>query len=328
MLEEDLEAVVLGGAERYTREEMAGAARMSLEEAGRLWRAMGFPDVGDSRAFTDADLSALLRVASLLERGLIDMDGIIDVARSMGQTMARLADWQIETLGRRVLGADPPDSWHELGGSPRADNLVDLLPELEQLLAYVWRRQLAATLGRYLDHPRDGSDTTDVLATVGFADLVSFTRLSRQLDESDLAALVQHFESVSADIVHGESARLVKTLGDEVMFVAGTPEHAARIALELHGVHARSEKMPQLRIGLATGAVLNRMGDVFGTTVNRAARMTALARPGTTVIDSVTSDALHESREYNRRFQTRALTPRPVRGLGLVRPYALMQLPM
>ena len=170
-------------------------------------------------------------------------------------------------------------------------------------------------------------ETADVLATVGFADLVSFTRLSRQLDESELASLVQQFESVSADLVHGQSGRLVKTLGDEVMFVAATPERAAGIALALHDTHARSEQMPQLRIGLATGAVLKRMGDVFGTTVNRAARMTALARPGTTVIDSPTSEALQDSRGYNHRFQTRALTPRPVRGLGLVRPHALMPLP-
>lgn len=326
MAEEDLEAVVLGGTERYTHEEMAGAARMSLAETGRLWRAMGFADVGDARAFTDADLSALLRVSSLLERGLIDLDGIVEVARSMGQTTARLADWQVETLGRRMIGGTTPESWHELGLSAVADDFVDLLPELEQLLAYVWRRQLAATVGRYLDHPPERGET-DSLATVGFADLVSFTRLSQQLDEAALASLVQQFESVSADIVHGQSARLVKTLGDEIMFVAPKPERAARIALALRKQHARIEEMPQLRIGLATGAVLNRMGDVFGTTVNRAARMTALARPGTTVLDSMTADALHDARGYNRKFQTRALAPRPVRGLGLIRPYALLAVP-
>lgn len=325
MPHEDLTALVLGGAGRYTRQEMADAARMSLPEVRRLWRAMGFPDVGDARAFTDADLSALLRVAALLERGTIDMDGLVEVARSMGQTTARLADWQVETLGRRTLGGESPESWGSGGIAAMTQELSDLLPELELLLAYVWRRQLAATVGRYADHPRAiVGEAAEALATVGFADLVSFTRLSRQLDETALASLVQSFESVSADIVHGESARLVKTLGDEVMFVASTPDHAARIALSLHGTHARSEQMPQLRIGLATGAVLNRMGDVFGTTVNRAARMTAIARPGTTVIDSTTSDVLHESAAYHKEFHTRALTPRPVRGLGLVRPYTLV----
>ncbi len=315
---DDLEAIVLGGAERYTRQEMADASRMTLAEVGRLWRAMGFPDVGDSRAFTDADLSSLLRVSALLERGLIDMDGIVEVARSMGQTTARLAEWQVETLGRRVL-AEGQQGWSDETVNELTGELTDLLPELEMLLGYVWRRQLAATVGRYLEQPPAGGGEVETVATVGFADLVSFTRLSRQLDEADLAALVQTFESASADIVHGESGRLIKTLGDEVMFVADTVAQAARIALSLHGSHARVADMPQLRIGMSTGPVLNRMGDVFGTTVNRASRMTAIARPGTTVVDSVTHDVLQED-----GFATRALAPRPVRGLGIVRPYALL----
>ncbi len=319
---DELEAVVLGGAERYTRDEMADASRMTLAEVARLWRAMGFPDVGDSRAFTDSDLSALLRVSALLERGMIDMDGIIEVARSMGQTTARLAEWQVETIGRRIL-ADGSQGWQDDTVAELTGELTDLLPELELLLGYVWRRQLAATVGRYLDKP-GSDDETEALATVGFADLVSFTRLSRQLDEADLAALVQTFESVSADIVHGEGSRLVKTLGDEVMFAASTPDRAARIALALHQTHAQVDHMPQLRIGMATGTVLNRMGDVFGTTVNRASRMTAIARPGTTVVDSTTSEALHDSSAYATDFHTRALAPRPVRGLGIVRPYTLV----
>ncbi|MFN8125752.1 MAG: adenylate/guanylate cyclase domain-containing protein [Candidatus Nanopelagicales bacterium] len=323
MANDELETVVLGGAERYTREEMADASRMSLTEVGRLWRAMGFPDVGEARAFTDADLNALLRVAALLERGMIDMDGIVEVARSMGQTTARLAEWQVETLGRKIAG-NGELGWQDDATSELTEDMSDLLPELEILLGYVWRRQLAATVGRYLDQP--GDDDNEALATVGFADLVSFTRLTRQLDSSQLATLVQAFESLSADIVHGESARLVKTLGDEVMFVADTPDHAARIALSLHRIPEGVEQMPQLRIGMATGTVLNRMGDVFGTTVNRASRMTAIARPGTTVVDSTTSEALHDSSGYDRAYATRSLTPRPVRGLGIVRPYALMGL--
>jgi adenylate cyclase len=322
--EDQLQATVLGGSERYTREEMASASRMSLEEVRRLWRAMGFPDVGEARAFTDADLSALLRVSSLLERGLIDMDGIVDVARSMGQTTSRLADWQVDTLGRRLVASDSPELWQEGGLESVAGDLADLLPELEQLLAYVWRRQLAATVGRFsgAQEPAAGVNGAG-LATVGFADLVSFTRLSRQLGERDLASVVQRFESVSADIVHGASARLVKTLGDEIMFVAEAPEQAARISLTLHATHNASDIIPQLRIGLATGGVVNRMGDVFGTTVNRASRMTALARPGTTVVDSATSDALHLMPGFNHDYTIRALAPRPVRGLGIVRPYAL-----
>lgn len=318
----DLQAILLGGSEWYTREEMASASDFSLEQVGRLWRAMGFPDVGESRAFTDADLTALLRVASLVERGLMDMDAVVQVARSLGQTTARLADWQVDALGRNLLGGNPSDPVDGADLLDLEDDISELLPELEQLLVYVWRRQMAATIGRALAGVSNHPDQTTSTATVGFADLVSFTRLSRQLDESELGALVESFENASADIVNAESARMVKTLGDEVMFVADTPQRGARIALTLHRVHARLDSMPELRIGLATGAVVTRMGDVYGTTVNRASRNTALARPGSTILDSTTSDSLQEG-DGSHEFSIKALTPRPMRGFGIVRPFAL-----
>lgn len=318
----DLESAVLGGAKRFTPQEMASAAQLSLADVRRLWRALGFPDVGEERAFTDADLTALLRVASLVEREMLDLDGVADLARSLGRTTSRLADWQVDALGARILGSDWPERLAEPDQGEFASAIVGLLPELEQLLTYVWRRQLAATLERSLAYvvPRPNEEAT---STVGFADLVSFTRLSRQLDGATLAEVVQGFEAESSDRVHAHGARLVKTLGDEVMFVAAGPASAAMIALDLHRVHGRIEHVPQLRIGLATGSVLTRMGDVFGPTVNRASRMTTLARPGTTVIDGATDEALHDSKSYDVEFTTKALAPRPVRGLGIVRPYAL-----
>ncbi len=322
-----LRSIVLGGAERYTREEVANAARLNLEDIAQLWRAMGFADVGEARAFTDADLGAVLRVASLLDRDLVDMEGLTDIARSMGQTTSRLADWEIDTLRRHVVQAGAELNSTDAPGP--GEDLAELLPELEQLLIYVWRRQLAASVGRLLDHqPNEASDaeggeeTEAATATVGFADLVSFTRLSRQLDDTELTAVVQAFESDSADIIHAASARLVKTLGDEVMFVSDSADQAAAIALNLHRTHNANDDLPQIRVGLATGAVLNRMGDVFGVTVNRASRFTALARPGTTVLDSATAELL--SSTSGEKFNVRALTPRPVRGLGIVRPHALI----
>lgn len=320
----ELQSLLLGGAESYTRDEMASASHLSLEQVGRLWRAMGFPDVGEARAFTDADLTALLRVASLVDREIMDMDAVVQVARSLGQTTSRLADWQVDALGRRLTDSDPAQPLRAADLADLEDDISELLPELEQLLVYVWRRQLAATIGRGMAEVAVDPDQTTATATVGFADLVSFTRLSRQLDDSDLGALVETFESMSADVIHAGSGRLVKTLGDEVLFVTDTPQRGARIALALHSVHTRTEEMPEMRIGLATGAVATRMGDVFGNTVNRASRNTALARPGSIILDSVTSDALQDlpSKE-SEEFHIKALTPRPVRGFGIVRPFAL-----
>jgi adenylate cyclase len=158
-----------------------------------------------------------------------------------------------------------------------------------------------------------------VYQSVGFADLVGFTRLSRRLSVRDLAALVERFEQVGADVVAAAGARLVKTLGDEVLFVADRPGAAAAASLALVEAFAADEAVPQLRVGVATGLVIGRMGDVFGTTVNLASRLTSMARPGGVLVDEATAQDL----AGDARFRTVAAVPRPVRGLGVVQPYVL-----
>ena len=120
------------------------------------------------------------------------------------------------------------------------------------------------------------------MLSVGFADLVSYTRLSQRLEERELALLVDRF---GAPLVRRHrrrrGGRLVKTIGDEVLFVADTPAAAAMIGLELAEAMAEDPELPDVRVGIATGTVLTRMGDVFGSTVNLASRLTALAAPGT-----------------------------------------------
>ncbi len=323
----DMLGMLLGAPVRYTGEEVAAAARMTLDEVGRLWRAMGFPDAGGARAFTDGDLAALLRISSLMERGLLDLAAVVDIVRSFGQTTSRLAEWQLDTLSRYLVRQEEALQEEEAGSDweriARAQ-LADLLPEFELLLTYVWRRQLTATLGRVFDEFDEPAELSDA-ATVGFADLVSFTRLARQLDPDSLAMLVQTFDTAASDVVYAAGGRLIKTLGDEVMFVADSAAVAAEIALRLHDLSHGDEDLPQMRIGLATGPVLMRMGDVFGTTVNRASRLTASARPGSTLMDSSTAEALSASQDS--RFSARAQTPRPIRGFGLVRPYSLTRRP-
>ena len=317
-------SLLLGSPVRYSGEEVAASARMTRDEVARLWRAMGFADVGGSaRIFTDADLAAVLRVGALIERGPLDLDALVDIVRSFGQTMSRLAEWQLDTLSRHLVGpegATPVDGSRDDWERAFRAELGDLLPEFELLLTYAWRRQLTATLGRAFEEFDEPAEVSDA-ATVGFADLVSFTRLSRQLDRESLAMLVQTFETAAADVVYAAGGRLVKTLGDEVMFLADTAPTAAEISLRLHDLSRGDQDLPMMRVGLATGPVLMRMGDVFGNTVNRASRLTASARPGSTLLDSATVEAIGAAQDG--RFATRAQAPRPIRGFGLVRPYAL-----
>ncbi|HSO05214.1 MAG TPA: adenylate/guanylate cyclase domain-containing protein, partial [Candidatus Limnocylindrales bacterium] len=135
------------------------------------------------------------------------------------------------------------------------------MPGLESLLVHAWRRHLAAAIGRGLAFVPDDPDAVSepTLATVGFADIAGFTRLARVMADEDLAQMVQAFESGAADIVAGHGGRLVKTLGDEVMFVAERADDAVAIATAMHRLTAPGAEALSLRIGLATGHLISRM---------------------------------------------------------------------
>lgn len=323
-LSEALDRLLLGEGPRYTRDEVIAASGVGEPLARALWRAMGYPDTGGAAVFTDADVRALTIVRDLRDAGVVDDAVAIVLARGLGQTTSRLADWQVDALGRYLVDAEIIEPGTDATVDPEARAVVEasaqqLIPALEELLSHVWRRQVASVVHRRLATPEEPLGETAAIATVGFADLVGFTRLARQMEDDDLAALVERFESVSADVVAATGAELVKTVGDEILFVAPDPVTAARTALGLHRAHADDPDVPEMRVGLATGPMLRRMGDVFGSTVNLASRFTALARPGTTLVDAVTARALSHAGGYLLR-QT---PPRRVRGVGIVRAFAL-----
>ncbi|ARZ68213.1 adenylate/guanylate cyclase domain-containing protein [Streptomyces sp. HU2014] len=329
-----LESLILGAERRYTPFQAARAAGVSMDLASRFWRAMGFADIGQARALTEADVLALRRLAGLVEAGLLSEPMAIQVARSTGQTTARLADWQIDSFLEGLTEPQEP-------GMTRTEityPLVELLlPELEEFLIYVWRRQLAAATGRVVQ-AQDDAEMVDRRLAVGFADLVGFTRLTRRLEEEELGELVEAFETTAADLVAAHGGRLIKTLGDEVLYSADDAGTAAEIGLRLIETMTHDETMPELRVGLAFGTVTTRMGDVFGTTVNLASRLTSIAPKDAVLVDGAFAEELARSGDAPKseveaaaaadgtekyRFALQPMWQRPVRGLGVVEPWLL-----
>lgn len=312
MSEDGLTEAFLREHRRYTSHQVAEMAGVPMYRARRFWRALGFANVADDAVeFTDSDVEALRTLLGLVSSGIYDEEHVLLLARSLGRATARLAESQAE-LGAQALDqagvplADRPRAW-----TRRARRVV---PGLERLLVYAWRRQLAASAVRMVDQ-----DKSAVRLAVGFADLVGFTRLSRQITERELSELVDRFEGRSADVVTSGGGRVVKTLGDSVLFVSGKAHDAAEIALRLVETHATWRGMPELRIGLAVGPVIGRMGDVFGTTVNLASRLTALAHPGTILGDP----ELAEELTGDRAFRLRPVDRLTVRGLGELVPFTV-----
>ena len=316
-----IEQIVLGGQRRYNRVQVSEATGVDRERASRLWLAMGFAEVGDDElVFTDSDIEALRIWDGLVTSGTIALEDEVPHARAMGQTLSRLADWQTREIMARADELAPA-----VDGAQRADTAVDmadaLLPVVEQLQSYVWRRHLAAAADRILlASPTESPAATMV---VGFADIVGYTSLARHYDITELAALLESFEEDTSETVVSPHGRVVKTVGDEVLFVVDDPCDAAEIAVLLTEPGRAGHGLPALRVGLAEGRVLSRFGDVYGPVVNVAARLTSLARPGTALVDRELAAALRGQAGY----RLLARRPSAVRGYHHLHSWALSRRP-
>ena len=198
------------------------------------------------------------------------------MARVIGSSMARIAEAELVPGNMVSTEVDPVISADAFA------SVADVtIPAMAKLLEFVWRRQVAAGIQRNMMLRSHGlaPGQSPVLA-VGFADMVGFTLLSQHLSDEELAAVVRRFEEISHDIVTNARGRVVKMIGDEVMFVVDSVADAARIGLGLADAYADDDLLSDVRVGLAFGPVLLRDGDYFGPTVNLAHRIVNIGNPG------------------------------------------------
>lgn len=302
----------------YTISDLAEATGMSERDTRRFFRALGFPDAGGEVSYSEADLTVLATFAGVVGDSEVDVDTAIRLVRAVGQNVARMSDWQVAamaSLADELEKSDPEaGSRHELAQRVA----TEASDALQLVLLHSWRRHLMAALDRLEDELGAEEHAQATSVTVGFADLVNFSALSNELDTTRLGELVEIFEARSADVVAAHDGRMIKTLGDSVLFVADRADQAMDIASGLIDVIGKDTRLPDVRIGLASGLVVTRMGDVFGPPVNLAARLTALARRNRVMADDATVSGLRPG-----AYETRRLTARPLRGFGLVEPVAV-----
>jgi adenylate cyclase len=278
-----------------SQRDIATEAGLPVEDLSQVWRALGFPHVEpDEKIYTQADADITALVGSLLERGLTDEDLTLQMARVIGQSMSRIAAAQVTVMidrrGREDVGTD------ETPFADRTELLVQVMPGV---LEYVWRRHLEVEARRRLGQLEGADAETGSPVVVGFADLVGFTALSQQLPEDELAHVVGRFEAVAADVVAVHGGRLIKTIGDEVMFSADTPAVGAEIALGLSEQFRAEEVVSDVRVGMAYGPVLQYEGDLYGPIVNMAHRIVGIAYPGSVVVPEPIMDALVDEGSYD-----------------------------
>jgi adenylate cyclase len=281
---ETVETYLLGAAPSLTRVQVAEQAGVPIEVAQELWRLLGFAEQADDAvAFTEADVRALEHTHDLVKLGILSPDRQAALVRTWGRSFARLAEWQTTLLTDVALESDDPvGQIKELAS--------EVLPRVESLQNYVWRRHLASAGARLM--AGDAAGSTSRLAVV-FVDIVGFTSRSKELGDSELVQWIEYFEAECSGLVVDHGGRVIKNIGDEVLFVAEDVVGAAEAALTMtaRGTDP-DDDFPEVRAGIAYGDVVSRLGDVFGPTVNIASRLTSVARPGSVLIDRGAHDAL------------------------------------
>jgi adenylate cyclase len=303
---------------RYTPRQVSETTGLPLDTLKQFWRALGFLEPADDEpVLTEMDVAAVRDLQSLLRLGVTETDTALQLARVMGSSMARVAEAGL-LRGAEALGA--------ANDSVAAADVFTAVAEetlgsMGRLLEFVWRRHMQATARRAVMQ-RSAARTSGSGATlvVGFADMVGFTLLSQHLQDEELARVVRRFEELAYGTVTEAGGRVVKTIGDEVMFVVDDPVAAARIGVGLAEAYARDELLSDVRVGMASGPVLVRDGDYYGPVVNLASRIVGIADPGSVLI----SDELHAAVEADapNEFTGRPLRPRVLKDVGRVQLWA------
>lgn len=308
----------LGGAAKHTLTGVAREAGIDPKFLRRILQAAGRPNPAPrERAFTDEDLELARVVRRFIEMGL-PREGVLEVARVLGQGMSQTADAIRRLVGDVFL--EPGDSDHTLGlrYAQAADVLTPLVGplleyELRALLRDGIQRNLVTEAERRAGELRGTSEVT-----VAFADLVGYTKLGEKLPLKDLGRIATRLAELAGSAVT-QPTQLVKTIGDAAMFVSPeAPAMMATVTALLEGLEGEGEDFPALRTGIAHGPATARGGDWFGATVNLASRITDVAKPGQVLATEEVAEATGSEHEWKRRRR------RGLKGIdGRVRLYSL-----
>ncbi len=324
------ESLLLGTPPSLTLTELAQRAGTSMEVAQRFWRAMGFADVQpDEVRFTEQDVAALQDTVALLDEtsdSSLASASVLELLRAQSYTMDRLVLWELETfvtdLSER-LGLD--DTAARLVALDRIDGLVELL---SRQLTYVWRRHMASILGRTdaevstRGREDTGPDLYPLIRSLGFVDIVSFTQRAQGMSKAALTHMLEDFENTARDVITSRGARVVKTIGDAVMYISDDLLIAADVVTALVEELQKGPDAIRVRASLVEGRVISRSGDVFGPTVNLASRLVDAAEPGGIRLDESTAMAILRSPEAGR-YRVGQCHEVVAKGLGQIVPWSL-----
>lgn len=265
------------GRPAFSLRSAAETLGVPLAELSRAWAALGLSVADpDDVALSQADLDGLAVWVQV--KAAVGDDAALAFLRVLGASMSRLAE-----AGSSMIRVARPDiqmthTQDELTTARAYRAVSEITQRFGVLIEAVFRQHITSARAHFEGVIRD--ESAIVVCGVGFADLTGFTALTQRLTPAELSDLLLDFGGVVSDLVHVDGGRVVKFIGDEVMWVTSTPDLLVKVAVDLVEHPRAREAGLQVRAGLGYGPVLAVGGDYFGNPVNLAARLVAAAAPG------------------------------------------------
>lgn len=273
-----------------TSRRMSEITGLSLGQLAEIRLAAGLDAVDpDVVVYSEDDVEAVQ--VSVLSSDMFGWSSMIEITRVLGSAVSRITDAADAMFLSRVEMPMVSAGATEEDFAPVVQRARGLAQSLVSVLRMLMRQHLDVSVERHrsaIVATGTGTSMPRTTFAVGFVDLVGFTARSAEMSTEDLSTLVGRFEAIAHESITSNHGRLVKFIGDEVMFVAVDAADGCRIAVDLMRRFGEDERLTP-RGGLAHGEVLSRGGDFFGSTVNLAARLADTAVPGEVLVPDGTA---------------------------------------
>jgi class 3 adenylate cyclase len=283
------DAVMRSGPPVHNLRSAAQAIGRPLPDVEHAWAALGLTVAdADQISLSEADIDGLRTVFEL--GAATGSESSFGVLRVLGGAMARLAEAESSAIRAGVPAIQINYTEDELATAQAYAGVAAFVPRIGRLIDAVHRQHLESARMYFEDVLRDTSPT--VFAGVGFVDLSGFTSLTQALTSAELSGMLSEFSASVSDVVHADGGRVIKFIGDAVMWVSPTADQLAKAARDMVDHPKARDAGLQVRAGLAYGPMLALDGDYFGNPVNLAARLVAAAEPGQILASSELLDGL------------------------------------
>ncbi|MFL5903503.1 MAG: adenylate cyclase regulatory domain-containing protein [Solirubrobacteraceae bacterium] len=290
----------------HTFEDAARETGLEPALIERVWQSVGFPS-GDRASISDDDLQLLRYIAAVLAAGF-PLVAFLQLVRVYGQALAQMADAEVRLFH---LYVHEPLMRDGVGGLEMAEEMEGLARQLLPLSSPIMDHLHQRFLQHFVEQDVIGHMEADLedealelgrlRVAIAFADLAGYTRMTEEAGEEEALTAVERFVQAVEDTLP-DDARIIKTIGDEVMVVGSDPAALTGWAV---GFQDRHFERPLPRIGIHYGETLYRDGDYYGREVNQAARVAARAAGGEVLVTRPVVEAAGREIEFDPIGQVR-----------------------